>query len=856
MATDLERLMVRLEASTRQLENGLGRARAETNRRLAEIDRRFERTNRSVSRALNQLGRTAGTVFSAVAAAMAVREVIQAGDAWARYGNQLRSVSTDVGRQVASLDELADVAMETRTSLEATVDLYVRMERAGARLGRSQEDMLRLTRIINQAFVAGGASTSEQAAAITQLSQAMASGALQGDELRSIRENAPLLAQAIADAMGVSIGELRDLGAEGRITADVMMRAFDLAGERIGAQTGSMVLTVEQAMTNLRTAAVQAVGGADQAAGGTSRLAETINDLAETIQDNREGIASFFRMLADGGEALITAAAAGGRFRDFVSETLAQQQASPQSVAQIREELDRILELTAEYERRIAVGGRHATRPGPLRLALGADEVAAIDDEFGGLSGTEAAERILAALNLRYGELAARLRTVRAEAEALGQTGTGTDSGIGGGEESDDARRARQTRERLELTRQIEAAEAQGNTKRQRALERELALYNRIIEYQEAGLADARAQAIVDQALVDAAEDIARHKQEYLEAQERATVLAESQLQHELAMAEAIGDDKRVRALERELQIRERIATLTAHGVSSEDARTQATGEVDSLEAARAQGERAEQIESFREAARSAFAKSFADAMRTGDVLGAAQSLFEGAANAALTQLGEQVFDALFGGIFDQAQAAVTGATQGQAAGAVIGVSMTTAGAAAGATIAGSMQAAGAAAAAQIGSSMRAAAAMSGGGGGGGAGSGIGSIIGGIIGSFFGAPGVGAGIGGAIGGSFGGGKAYGGPVKAGMSYMVGERGPERFVPDTSGVIVPRGPASGSATREIVYVPHFVSVDRSPEFEVSVQRIAAPIAAQTSMVATSNLEGKMARRERDRLYGLR
>lgn len=77
-----------------------------------------------------------------------------------------------------------------------------------------------------KAFAAGGASATEQAAGVLQLGQALGSGFLQGDELRSLRENAPLVAKAIADAMGVSIGELKNLGAEGKLTSEVVFRAL------------------------------------------------------------------------------------------------------------------------------------------------------------------------------------------------------------------------------------------------------------------------------------------------------------------------------------------------------------------------------------------------------------------------------------------------------------------------------------------------------------------------------------------------------------------------------------------------------------------------------------------------------
>jgi tape measure domain-containing protein len=641
MATDVEQLRALLTGDIRRYEASMNNAMRATNRAAAGIERRFQQTQPNIARSMAAVGRTVTTAFAGIATALAVREVIQAGDAWTQFGNQLRSVATDVGRPVASLDELVDVAMETRTALGATVELYTRMERAGSRLGRTQEDMVRITRIINQAFLAGGASASEQASAITQLSQAMAAGALQGDELRSIRENAPLLAQAIADAMGVSVGALRDLGAEGAITADIMMRAFEMAEGRISAQTESMVLTVEQAMTNLRTAALQAVGGADTAAGGTSRLAEAIDDVAQTIQDNREGIEDFFQMMVTGAQAAVTAVA---RLADFFS--LSSQEAADgiQSVANAIE----LGQLTGRRE--IA---------SHLRGTMNGEEFGAAQRRLNQLFETDYLYSDPSRLDTRgtqqlveyLHEIAARYRdAAEARREFADENGDGarTPSGSGAGSgsllparpETDEARRARQARDRLELTRQIEIAEAQGDQKRQQALQSQLDLYNRTIEYQEAGLAMAREQAIVDQAIVDAAAEVERHKENYLEQQERAVELAEAQLQHELAIAQALGDDARVRQLERELSVRERIAELTGSGTDPEKAAAIANREADALMLAERQGE-------FRETFRRTFSDGILAALQRDEEV-FARWVRDGATRGleqALNRLADQLFD-------------------------------------------------------------------------------------------------------------------------------------------------------------------------------------------------------------------
>src|SRR5690606_168511 len=103
----------------------------------------------------------------------------------------------------------------------------------------------------------------EQAAGILQLGQALGSGFLQGDELRSIRENAPLLAQAIANEFGVTIAKLKDLGAEGELTTDRVFKAILNAQKEIDAIFGTTSSTIAEGFTRVQNALTEYIGQAD-----------------------------------------------------------------------------------------------------------------------------------------------------------------------------------------------------------------------------------------------------------------------------------------------------------------------------------------------------------------------------------------------------------------------------------------------------------------------------------------------------------------------------------------------------------------------------------------------------------------
>lgn len=122
--------------------------------------------------------------------------------------------------------------------------------------GGSVEEMIAFTELMNKLFVISGASAAESSNAMYQLTQAMAAGKLQGDEMRSILENAPLLAQKIADALGVSIGEVKELGAEGKITANVIKDALFGAADDIEKKFENMPRTIGQVWTQIKNHAL------------------------------------------------------------------------------------------------------------------------------------------------------------------------------------------------------------------------------------------------------------------------------------------------------------------------------------------------------------------------------------------------------------------------------------------------------------------------------------------------------------------------------------------------------------------------------------------------------------------------
>lgn len=216
MATDLEKLVVQLSADITKYQKDLAKLNGVTNKQFNAVERRASQMNKRLDGIFANSFRGLIAPLSGVAAALSVREVSRYADAWTVAGNKLAAASQISGMQARSLQDLNVIANETRGGIAETADLYAKLMRSTKGVAESEMQVAKATEIVNKAFKAGGAAASEQAAGIMQLGQGLGSGILQGDELRSLRENAPLLAQAITDYFKVSIAGLKDLGAEGK----------------------------------------------------------------------------------------------------------------------------------------------------------------------------------------------------------------------------------------------------------------------------------------------------------------------------------------------------------------------------------------------------------------------------------------------------------------------------------------------------------------------------------------------------------------------------------------------------------------------------------------------------------------
>ncbi|WP_080900360.1 tape measure protein [Brucella anthropi] len=301
MATDLERLVVQLSADIKKYENAMNRATGVANRQMRRIEQTTSASVKRINDALSNVGKEAFSNLTApltgIGAALGTRELIQYADAWTQAGNLIRASATAAGVGARSLNELKEGANEARTSLETYTELYARLIRSASGVAKSEEEIALATNLVAKAMKAGGASAQEQQASLIQLGQALGSGVLQGDELRSLRENAPVIAKAIADEFKVSIAGLKKLGEEGKLTSERVFKAILNAQKPIEAQFKATNATIADAFTQLNNEFTAYIGNADKSAGASAQLVKALQFVADNFKEVADVVAAFATVL-------------------------------------------------------------------------------------------------------------------------------------------------------------------------------------------------------------------------------------------------------------------------------------------------------------------------------------------------------------------------------------------------------------------------------------------------------------------------------------------------------------------------------------------------------------------------------
>lgn len=262
-------------------------AQRKVNDRLDGMESKFNSTSKSVNNAEKSFS-SLSKVASALVAVLSVQQVAAYADAWTTVNNKLANAIRPNEQLVEVTQRVFDITQATRSSLDATASLYARLERATRQAGTSTADLAKLTTIINQGFVVSGATAQEAENAIIQLSQGLASGALRGEEFNSVNEQGNRMMVALADSLGVGIGELRNMAAQGKLTTDVVVKGLLSQGDAIGKEFAKTTTTISQALQVASNNITQFVGSSSTVKAGVA----VFNDAVITLSNNLDMVSA------------------------------------------------------------------------------------------------------------------------------------------------------------------------------------------------------------------------------------------------------------------------------------------------------------------------------------------------------------------------------------------------------------------------------------------------------------------------------------------------------------------------------------------------------------------------------------
>ena len=247
-----------------------------TKQAFDEVNNQIESMNKKLSAA----GKALKGVFTVSAIAGAIRGIANAADSYNLMNARLKLATESQEEFNTAQSELRRIAQATQSPLESLATLYQRVSRPLKEAGRSQEEILQVTEAVATSFRVSGASAQEAENGVIQFAQALGSGALRGDEFNSVAEQAPRLMQALADSLGVPVGALKDMAAQGELTADVVTDALVGQLDTLRREAESLPQTVGGAMTELTDSWDKAIGQAN-----VQPLVDAIKSLSETLSD-------------------------------------------------------------------------------------------------------------------------------------------------------------------------------------------------------------------------------------------------------------------------------------------------------------------------------------------------------------------------------------------------------------------------------------------------------------------------------------------------------------------------------------------------------------------------------------------
>ena len=253
------------------------------NARLSTFIQQLGISNNLLGVMQGTMGRLVGPLAAFAGISFSIQSYIAMSDQLKTIEGQIKNVVKSGKETKRVEEEIYAMAGRSRQSYAESANLFTSVARNASELGKSTDDILKFTEDVSNAMLLGGGSAASQQAALVQLGQALGSGTLRGDELNSIMEQAPKLAETIAKGMGTTIGNLRKLGSEGKLTAKDVFDAVRKQSDSLKKDLGNMPWTVAQASSRIRDSVAQLFFSIENKFGFGDKMARVIATIADQV---------------------------------------------------------------------------------------------------------------------------------------------------------------------------------------------------------------------------------------------------------------------------------------------------------------------------------------------------------------------------------------------------------------------------------------------------------------------------------------------------------------------------------------------------------------------------------------------
>ena len=221
--------------------------------------------------------------FAALGGALILRGFLSISDQAQNMTNRIGLVTDGTEEFNDVQTKLQDISRTTRQSLGATVETYVRLRKATESSGVSQTRLMGVLTTLNQMLAVSGATATEAEQSIRQLSQAFSKGKLDGDEFKSVAEAMPSIVTALEKSLNKTNGEIRAMSEAGKLTTDILIKAFEANKQQAADDFGKSIRTIGQAWTVLKNEVLEAVGAFNTSTGAIGLIVDGTILLAENL---------------------------------------------------------------------------------------------------------------------------------------------------------------------------------------------------------------------------------------------------------------------------------------------------------------------------------------------------------------------------------------------------------------------------------------------------------------------------------------------------------------------------------------------------------------------------------------------